>query len=165
MRRWVSALLSACALVFLAAPARAEPAPNPPGAWILVDNDTGAVIEAGNARAPMRPASVAKIITALAAVQLIKPDAEVPISARAEAAPAMKIDLRTGEVWKFSDLLRSLLMVSANDAAVALAEQASTTLDIYGHVLKENKRVVVNDVVNRAFGNVVTKDEPQQDAA
>ena len=34
--------------------------------------------------------------------------------------------------------------------------QASTTLDIYGHVLKENKRVVVNDVVNRAFGNVVT---------
>lgn len=43
--------------------------------------------------------------------------------------------------------------------------QASTTLDIYGHVLKENKRVVVNDVVNRAFGNVVTEDKPQQEAA
>ena len=33
------------------------------------------------------------------------------------------------------------------------------------HVLKENKRVVVNDVVNRAFGNVDTDQEPQQEAA
>jgi site-specific recombinase XerD len=42
--------------------------------------------------------------------------------------------------------------------------EANTTLDIYGHVLKENKRVVVNDVVNRAFGNVVMEAKPQQNA-
>ena len=39
--------------------------------------------------------------------------------------------------------------------------QARTTLDIYGHVLKENKRVVVNN----AFGNVVMEAKSQQEAA
>jgi integrase len=39
--------------------------------------------------------------------------------------------------------------------------QASTTLNIYGHVLKESKRVVVN----RAFKDVVTEAKSQQEAA
>ena len=39
--------------------------------------------------------------------------------------------------------------------------QASTTLNIYAHVLKENRRDAVNVAVNKAFGNVVIDEEPQ----
>jgi integrase len=39
--------------------------------------------------------------------------------------------------------------------------QASTTLNIYAHVLKENRRDAVNVAVNKAFGDVVTDEEPQ----
>lgn len=38
--------------------------------------------------------------------------------------------------------------------------QASTTLNIYAHVLKENRQNVVNTVVNKAFGDVVTEKTP-----
>ena len=50
------------------------PTPPPlPKAWIVVDQDTGAVIEAGNGHQPMLPASVSKIVTALVAVQQLQP--------------------------------------------------------------------------------------------
>src|SRR4051812_16017567 len=44
-------------------PRTAPPVP-PPGAWILVDADTGNVIEGSNQHVPMRPASLTKVITA-----------------------------------------------------------------------------------------------------
>src|SRR4051812_44593602 len=40
--------------------------PPPPKAWILVDADTGNVIDAGDAHEPLQPASLTKVITALA---------------------------------------------------------------------------------------------------
>ena len=42
--------------------------------------------------------------------------------------PAMKIGVKAGEVWNRDDLLHSLLLVSANDAAVALAEASAGSL-------------------------------------
>jgi D-alanyl-D-alanine carboxypeptidase len=48
---------------------------------------------------------------------------QVPISALAEGMPARKINVKGGQVWDRDDLLRSMLLVSANDAAVALAER------------------------------------------
>src|SRR2546421_878769 len=105
------------------------------GAWILVDADTGAVLDAASARTPMRPASIFKVLTALVAVQQLPADATVPVSTRAASMPAMKIDMKAGQVWPLGDVLRSLLMVSANDAAAALAERVGGTLEGFADVL------------------------------
>ena len=104
-----------------AAPAQAPPPL--PKAFVLVDADTGAVIAEQDARTVRPPASTIKLMTALIAVQRLKPDDPVPISPLAEGMPARKINVKAGQTWKFQDLLYSLMMVSANDAAVAIAEK------------------------------------------
>lgn len=108
-----------------AAHAQTATAPPPPlpKSWIVVDADSGAVIDAGNDRAAVPAASVFKLFTALLTVENLKPHTPVPISPRAEGMPARKINVKAGQVWDSDDLLHALLLVSANDAAVALAER------------------------------------------
>jgi D-alanyl-D-alanine carboxypeptidase (penicillin-binding protein 5/6) len=109
-------------------PATTAPPLPPPKAWILVDVDSGNVIDAGDDRVPMPPASLTKVITALAASNLA-PDAPISISDRAAAAPADKLMLKSGAVWTADEMVRALLLSSANDAAVALAERLGGTLE------------------------------------
>jgi D-alanyl-D-alanine carboxypeptidase (penicillin-binding protein 5/6) len=108
-------------------PTTVPPPPPAPKGWILVDADTGAVLEQGNAHQPMLPASVTKVLTAVIAVEQLQAGADIPISAAAQGMPARNMNMKAGQVWKFDDVLHALLMVSANDAAVALAERISGT--------------------------------------
>jgi D-alanyl-D-alanine carboxypeptidase (penicillin-binding protein 5/6) len=119
------------------APASTAPPPPPPQAWIVVDADTGAVVDASNERTPLRPASVIKLLTALVAVERLPADADVPVSEVAEGMPARKINMKAGQVWSFRDTLYSLLLVSANDAAVALAERVSGTRSGFSSAMAE----------------------------
>jgi len=102
-----------------------SPAPPQARAWMLVDADTGAVIQSFEDHVPLRPASVEKIVTGLLAVSALPADATVPVGVDAAGEEAAKINMKVGQVWTFQDTLRSLLMVSANDAAVALADRVS----------------------------------------
>ncbi len=114
----------------LPAPTPAAPPAAPPAkAWALVDADTGRILDAGNDRVPLPPASLTKIITALTAVATTPPNADVPVSARAAAAPAYKLSIKQGQVWTFDEMLHALLITSANDAAVALAERGGGTVE------------------------------------
>src|SRR5262245_19490009 len=140
-RRLGSVFAAATLLVVLAlgavAPfvstASAAPAQAPlPKAFILVDADTGAVIARQDDRTVRLPASTIKLMTALIAVQRLKPGDGIPISPLAEGMPARKINVKAGQVWTFQDLLYSMMMVSANDAAVAIAEKiGGGSLDSY----------------------------------
>jgi len=106
-------------------------APPMPKAWILVDADTGAVLSAGNEHEALPPASTTKVLTALVAVHMLPADTEIPVSARAEGTPATKINMKAGQVWTLDDTLHALLMSSANDAAVALAERVSGSVEAF----------------------------------
>lgn len=97
--------------------------PNEPAAWILVDADTGAVLDAADARTPHRPASTIKLFTALVAIQRLPENEPIPISEQAAGMPARRIAAGAGQTWDLEDLLYSMLTVSANDAAVAVAER------------------------------------------
>jgi D-alanyl-D-alanine carboxypeptidase (penicillin-binding protein 5/6) len=97
--------------------------PNEPAAWVLVDADTGALIDGRDARTPRLPASTIKLFTALVAIQRLPADDPVPISSHAAGMPARRIVAGAGQVWDLEDLLNSMLTVSANDAAVAVAER------------------------------------------
>ena len=108
-----------------ASAARAQDVPPPPlpKAFVLVDVDTGNVLAGQDARQPKYPASTIKLLTALIAVQRLSAGDVVPISARAESMPARKMNVKAGQQWALSDLMHAMLMVSANDAAVAIAER------------------------------------------
>jgi D-alanyl-D-alanine carboxypeptidase len=107
----------------------------PPKAYIVVDQATGAVLSASNERTPLPPASLTKILTALVAVAALKPNDTVPISERAAGMPAHKLNMQTGAVWPVGEVLSSLLASSANDAAAALAERVSGSLENFDTAL------------------------------
>ena len=127
-------LLAATIVLFLVAispPARAKPSPTTappapppePSAYVLVDADTGNVLAAKGDRQRMYPASTIKLVTALMAAERLPTTDLVPVSALAESMPARKMNVKAGQQWTLIDLLHAMLMVSANDAAVAIAER------------------------------------------
>jgi D-alanyl-D-alanine carboxypeptidase (penicillin-binding protein 5/6) len=129
-KRLVAAVAAALVLVCSAPRASAQdPAPptttlpNEPAGWILVDADTGAVLGGRDTRTPRLPASTIKLFTALVAIQRLPADDPVPVSPVAAGMPARRIVMAPGQVWDLEDLLYSMLTVSANDAAVAVAER------------------------------------------
>ena len=90
------------------------------------------MLDAQNERQPLPAASLTKVVTALATVHALAPATDVPVSARAEGMPARKINMKAGQVWSLSDTLHSMMLSSANDAAVALAERVSGSVEAFG---------------------------------
>lgn len=95
---------------------------------ILVEHPSGRVLFEKAADKPMPPSSMTKLMTlylaftALAEKQVTE-TTPVTISKRAAAARGSEIGLKPGESMPFGDLLRATAIASANDAAVAIAEQ------------------------------------------
>jgi D-alanyl-D-alanine carboxypeptidase (penicillin-binding protein 5/6) len=137
--RLVTAVALVSALIGLTAAGLATPAsavvhglhqgPPPAKAFALVDADTGDVLAGDNARQPRRVASTAKLLTALVARPRVPFEAPVTISPRAAGLPALNINAKAGQVWRAADLYECLFLISANDAAMALAEAAGPGLD------------------------------------
>jgi D-alanyl-D-alanine carboxypeptidase (penicillin-binding protein 5/6) len=99
-----------------------------PASYLAVDADTGAIVAASNEHVPHLTASTIKILTALVALEHLAPSSPIHVSRLAASQPAMKIDMREGSTWTLDEALTSLLVVSANDAAYALAENAGGDL-------------------------------------
>ena len=104
----------------------------PPRAGLLFDLDTGEVLWRRNALRRLPIASVTKTMTALIAAREIEPGTKVRISKRARARPGSRIGIlpRKRRVG-VSALLNGLLIVSGNDAAIALAEEVSGSVDAF----------------------------------
>jgi D-alanyl-D-alanine carboxypeptidase (penicillin-binding protein 5/6) len=115
------AVLAGGGLAAMGQPAHADGTP-PPEAFVLVDAGTGKVLTSRNLHEALPPASTAKIMTALVAVERLPPGATISVSANAAARESMRIGMTPGQKWPFRDAMASLMMVSANDAAYAIAE-------------------------------------------
>ena len=94
-------------------------------AAILIDNQTGEVLWERNADLPLPPASTTKIVTAMVALQSGRLDDSLIVTPQAAAAPPSKIGLRPGWKMRLRDLVYALLLNSANDAAMVIAEGVS----------------------------------------
>lgn len=97
------------------------------GQAILIDGDTGKVLYEKAADEKAYPASTTKIMTALITLETLErygspitQKIEVPQSA--EGVEGSSLYLKAGEKISIEDLLYGLMLVSGNDAAVALAE-------------------------------------------
>lgn len=139
MRFWVLVAL----LVFVtqglgAAAAAAAPPPQVvAGAAILMEADTGQVLYAKNPDARMYPASTTKILTALIVLERCDLDEEVRVPPGFTGVDGSAIYLREGEVFTVRDLLYALLVHSANDAAVVLAEHVAGSVDAFARLMNK----------------------------
>lgn len=114
----------------------------PPKAYVLVDADTGAVLVASGDRVPRPPASLTKVLTALAASATLPHDGTLTISARAAAQPANKVDAKAGQVWPVTDAMHVMLLQSANDLALAFAEAVGGSAEGFQEVLARTAKAV-----------------------
>jgi len=146
----------------LAAPSSAAAAARPPEvsapAAIVVEASTGDVTYRLNAGQRRPIASTTKLMTALLTLRRVRLD-ETFVAPPYDPAPAeSRVNLRTGEALTVRDLLRAMLLASANDAAVTLARGvAGTTEDFVGDMNREARRLGLRDT---SYANPVGLDDP-----
>ena len=107
-----------------------DPALPPVGAYrsaLLIDADTGAILYDYEAERVWPQASLVKMMVALIAYEAIAageidPDEPVPVSRYASGMGGSQVFLRAGETIPLSELLKAMLLASANDASAAVAE-------------------------------------------
>jgi len=106
--------------------ARAE-SYDPPYSSIVVDGNSGTVLEAVNPDALRHPASLTKVMTLYLLFERldagrIKLDTPLPVSEHASDQDPTKLDLKSGQTISVEDAIKGIVTRSANDAAVVIAE-------------------------------------------
>lgn len=100
---------------------------SPAFASIIVDGNSGAVLQSTNPDASRHPASLTKIMTLYLLFERLeagkmKLDTEMNVSEFASEQAPTKLGLKPGQTLKVEDAIKGLVTRSANDAAVVIAE-------------------------------------------
>jgi D-alanyl-D-alanine carboxypeptidase len=100
---------------------------SPPPASIVVDANSGAVLEDSNADAPRHPASLTKMMTLYLLFERLQEgklslSSELPVSAHAAAQAPSKLGLKPGDSIRVESAIKAIVTKSANDVAVVIGE-------------------------------------------
>ena len=112
------------------------PRPAAAEARLLVDVDSGRVLHAENATYPWYPASTTKLMTAYVILHAVKTgritlDSLFTVSANAVAQQPTKMGFRAGTQVTVDNALKMLMVHSANDMAVLLAEGLDGSIEAF----------------------------------
>jgi D-alanyl-D-alanine carboxypeptidase len=137
------AVLLLLAAVLVATPPRpAAAAPPPAGgprvaarAAIVVDAGSGAVLWGRSSRTPRPPASLTKMLTALTVRASLDLRGRVSASRLAAGQPARRLAVRRGQRLTVEQALKALMIASANDVAVMLAEGAGGSVGRFARAM------------------------------
>jgi serine-type D-Ala-D-Ala carboxypeptidase (penicillin-binding protein 5/6) len=114
----------------------------------LVVDDHGRTLWGRGAHETRSIASTTKMMTALVVRREATLEEEVTVSAAAAAVPEGKLSLQAGESFNVQELLYGLLLNSSNDAAVALAEHVSGSVEGFVALMNEEARRIGADESN-----------------
>ncbi|MCY3838011.1 MAG: D-alanyl-D-alanine carboxypeptidase [Gammaproteobacteria bacterium] len=139
-------MVAAAVIVSVAAAVQGAPniVPDPPSisakSYILMDGQTRTILAERDSEQPLPPASLTKIMTSfVAAAELsagrIALDDQVPISVKAWRTSGSKMFVREGTEVALGDLLRGIVVVSGNDASVAVAEYIAGAEDAFADMM------------------------------
>ena len=123
---------------------------------ILMEASTGKVLLEDNADSPLPPASVTKIMTLLIVMEAIENgkisfDDKVTVSNNAASMGGSQVYLEPGEEMSVDEMIKCVVVSSANDAAVALAEYVAGSEELF--VEQMNKRAAELGMNNTHFEN------------
>src|SRR5690349_11111328 len=91
-------------------------------AYVIADAGTGQVLAAKDPHGWYLPASTLKVLTAVTLMPVLNPNATVVTTRRAANVEPSKVGLIAGHSYRISDLFKAMLLISANDAAMSLAQ-------------------------------------------
>lgn len=93
---------------------------------VVIESSTGRILFSQNENKKMPMASTTKIMTAITAIENCQDlDEKFEVSAKAVGVPGTSLYLRKGDVYSTRDLLYALMLISGNDASVAIAEHVA----------------------------------------
>jgi D-alanyl-D-alanine carboxypeptidase len=123
------------AVVLAATPARAE-------STVLIDADTGKVLQADNATYPWYPASVTKLMTLYVTLSAVRDhritfDTLFTVSRNANAQAPTKMGFPVGIQVTVDNAIKMMMVKSANDMAVLLAEGVDGSIDNFAQEMTE----------------------------
>jgi D-alanyl-D-alanine carboxypeptidase (penicillin-binding protein 5/6) len=90
---------------------------------MVMDASNGQTIFAVAPDTPRQPASTIKILTGMIALKSLDVSESISVSSKAAAQPSSKVYLERKKQYKADDLINAVLLSSANDASVAIAEK------------------------------------------
>ncbi len=116
-------------------------------AWVIADAGTGQVLAARDPHGWYRPASTLKVLTAISLIPVLNPNAMVVASKQATTVSPNIVGLLAGHSYKVSDLFTALLTISANDAAMALAQATGSLSQGMAVINAEARHLQADDTV------------------
>jgi D-alanyl-D-alanine carboxypeptidase len=130
-------------ILFLAALAVVTPRVVQAEALLVVEADSGKVLQAENATYPWYPASVTKLMTAYVTLKAVKEgrmslDTLLTVSPVAASQSPSKMGFRPGIQVTVDNALKMMLVKSANDMAVVLAEGVGGSIDGFSSLMNQN---------------------------
>src|ERR1043165_7715449 len=116
-------------------------------AQLLIDAATGKVLHAENATYPWYPASVTKLMTTYTTLKAIRDgkvtiDSLITMTPEAAAQRPTKMGLKVGPTLTIDNALKMMLVKSANDIAVALAQGVGGSIDGFAEMMNDNARLL-----------------------
>lgn len=168
MKRKIALLVAAMLLAVMLAPAFGVSAEESGGmdvsapAAVLMDYTTGKVLYEKNSHEQRPCASITKVMTLVLVFEQIEAgnltmDEELTASAHASSMGGSDIWLKEGESMTVNDLLKATVVMSANDAAVVLAEAVSGSEDAF--ITKMNEKAAELGMEETTFKNCNGLDE------
>jgi len=114
-------------------------------ALLLIEADSGKVLQAENATVPWYPASVTKIMTAYVTLKAVKDgkltlDTLLTVSPTAASQSPSKMGFRPGTQLTVDNALKMMMVKSANDMAVVLAEGVGGSIDGFSAMMNDTAR-------------------------
>jgi len=127
-------------------------------AWVLVDPRDDAVLASSASGRRLAIASATKLMTALVALEELRPKQTLRAPAYQALAAESLLGLRAGEKMTVRDLLYALVLASANDAAATLAEGTSGSVARFVRRMNREARALGLD--DTSFANPIGLDDP-----
>lgn len=143
MRRTWIILITIALLLSSAAPLRAEEAPLPDArAYLLMDATTGEVLTAQNPDAELPIASTTKMMTTLIALERGNLNDVVTVGEKPYGVGGTSAYLEIGERQTLGDLLYAVMLVSANDASIAVAEHLAGSEEQFVALMNQKAQAI-----------------------
>lgn len=130
-------------------------------AYALVDVESGQVIASKNLSKKLPMASLTKIMTAIVALDLAKPDEQFRVTREAAAATPTKVMLKEGEHVSLLHLLEYMLISSANDSAMAIKDGIDQKFGNGVFIQAMNEKAKILGLKNTHFTNPAGFDNPE----
>lgn len=120
---------------------------SPQFASIILDGNSGAVLQSTSPDGLRHPASLTKIMTLYLLFERLesgkmKLDTELPVSQHAADQDPTKLNLRAGQTIRVEDAIKGLVTRSANDAAVVIAEAIGGDEDDFAAMMTRKARAL-----------------------